>query len=155
MKEHAMSHEEATITKDVKETAPNIYPALSYRDASAAIVWLCEAFGFEERMVHPGQDREVAHAELSLGPGIIMLGSASDEMPAVDTDAFMAGGEPDFSRIPFALYVAVDDVDGHCQRAQAAGAEIVRELNDTDYGSREYAARDLEGNVWSFGTYRP
>jgi uncharacterized glyoxalase superfamily protein PhnB len=51
--------------------------------------------------------------------------------------------------------VAVEDVDAHAERAKAAGAEIVRELNDTDYGSREYAARDLEGNVWSFGTYRP
>ena len=136
-------------------TAPNIYPCLGYRDAKAAISWLCEAFGFEERMVHPGEDREVAHAELSFGPGIIMLGSASDDMQPVDTDAFTAGGEADFSRIPFALYVAVEDVNGHYERARAAGAEIVRELNDTDYGSREYACRDLEGNVWSFGTYQP
>jgi uncharacterized glyoxalase superfamily protein PhnB len=135
--------------------APNIYPCLGYRDARAAIRWLCEAFGFEERAVHPGEDREVAHAELSLGPGIIMLGSASKEMAAVDTDALVAGGQPDFSRIPFALYIAIDDVDAHCERARSAGAEIVREPTDTDYGSREYACRDLEGNVWSFGTYRP
>jgi uncharacterized glyoxalase superfamily protein PhnB len=150
-----MSHEEATVTSDARVGAPNIYPCLGYRNATAAIRWLCEAFGFEERMVHPGEDREVVHAELSLGPGIIMLGSASDDMPAVDTDALTAGGEADFSRIPFALYVAVEDVDAHYEHARAAGAEIVRELNDTDYGSREYAARDLEGNIWSFGTYRP
>jgi uncharacterized glyoxalase superfamily protein PhnB len=135
--------------------APNIYPALGYRDARAAIRFLCDAFGFQERAVHEGEDREVAHAELSLGPGIIMLGSASDDMPDVDTDALMAGGEADFSRIPFALYVAIEDVDAHYERARAAGAEIVRELKDTDYGSREYAARDLDGNVWSFGTYHP
>ena len=150
-----MSEQAGTVTREARTTAPNIYPCLGYRDAKAAIRWLCEAFGFEEQMVHPGEDREVAHAELSLGPGIIMLGSASDDMPDVDTDAFTAGGEADFSRIPFALYVAVEDVDAHAERAKAAGAEIVRELNDTDYGSREYAARDLEGNVWSFGTYRP
>jgi uncharacterized glyoxalase superfamily protein PhnB len=53
------------------------------------------------------------------------------------------------------LYVAVDDPDAHCERARAAGAEIVRDLGDTDYGSRDYAARDPEGNLWSFGTYRP
>ena len=150
-----MSPEETAVTTDAPATAPNIYPCLGYRDAKAAIGWLCEAFGFEERMVHPGNDREVAHAELSLGPGIIMLGSASNDMPAVDTDALTAGGEADFSRIPFALYVAVEDVDAHCDRARAAGAEIVREPDDTDYGSREYSARDLEGNVWSFGTYQP
>jgi uncharacterized glyoxalase superfamily protein PhnB len=64
-------------------------------------------------------------------------------------------GELDFSRIPFSIYIAVDDLDAHCERARAAGAEIVREPYDTDYGSRDYSARDLEGNVWSFGTYRP
>lgn len=150
-----MSVQAGTVSGETRTAAPNIYPCLGYRDARAAIRWLCDAFGFEERMVHPGEDREVAHAELSLGPGIVMLGSASDDMPAVDTDAFTAGGEPDFSRIPFALYVAVEDVDAHCERARAAGAEIVREPSDTDYGSREYACRDLERNVWSFGTYQP
>ena len=150
-----MNEQAGTATTQAPATAPNIYPCLGYRDAKAAIGWLCEAFGFEQRMVHPGEGREVAHAELSLGPGIVMLGSASDDMPDVDTNALTADGEADFSRIPFALYVAIEEVDAHCERARAAGAEIVRELNDTDYGSREYAARDLEGNVWSFGTYRP
>jgi uncharacterized glyoxalase superfamily protein PhnB len=142
-------------TTEPRAAAPNIYPALGYRDAKSAIRWLCDAFGFEEQAVHQGEDREVAHAELSLGPGIIMLGSASHEMKPVDTDAVTAGGEPDFSRIPFSLYVAVDDVDAHCERARAAGAEMLRGPENTDYGSREYSCRDLEGNVWSFGTYRP
>jgi uncharacterized glyoxalase superfamily protein PhnB len=150
-----MSEQASTVTEGTPAMAPNIYPALGYRDAKRAIAWLCEAFGFEERVVYQSEDRDVAHAELSLGPGIIMLGSASDDMAAADTDRLMAGGEADFSRIPFALYVAVEDVDAHYERARRAGAEIVRELNDTDYGSREYAARDLEGNVWSFGTYHP
>jgi predicted enzyme related to lactoylglutathione lyase len=55
----------------------------------------------------------------------------------------------------WSVYVAVPDVDAHCAQARAAGAEITREPFDTDYGSRDYAARDLAGNVWSFGTYRP
>jgi uncharacterized glyoxalase superfamily protein PhnB len=53
------------------------------------------------------------------------------------------------------VYVAVEDADAHYERAKAAGAEITREIEDTDYGSREYTARDHEGHVWSFGTYRP
>lgn len=136
---------------------PNIYPCLGYRDAKAAISWLCDAFGFEERMVHPGDDgREVAHAELSLGPGIVMLGSQRDGAPSAgELIPGADDGEVDFARVPFSVYIAIDDVDAHCERARAAGAEIVRELLDTDYGSREYAARDLEGNLWSFGTYRP
>ena len=150
-----MSEKAGTVPSQVRATAPNIYPCLGYRDARAAIRWLGEAFGFEERMVYPGEDRDVAHAELNLGPGMIMLGSASDDAAAVDTDALTAGGKADFSRIPFSIYVAIEDVDAHCERARAAGAQIVREPNDTDYGSREYSARDLEGNVWSFGTYQP
>jgi uncharacterized glyoxalase superfamily protein PhnB len=150
-----MHTQDETATAAFGTTAPNIYPCLGYRDAKAAIAWLSDAFGFEVRAVHPGEDRAVAHAELSLGPGIIMVGSASEAMPPVDTAAFDADGAPDFSRIPFALYVAVADVDAHHDRARSAGADIVRELTDTDYGSREYACRDVEGYVWSFGTYRP
>jgi len=145
------------VTTEARVTAPSIYPCLGYRDARAAIEWLCEAFGFEERMVHPGEgDREIAHAELNLGPGIIMLGSQREGAPSAgDVTPGPTGGELDFSRIPFSIYVAVGDLDAHCERARAAGAEIVREPYDTDYGSRDYSARDLEGNVWSFGTYRP
>jgi uncharacterized glyoxalase superfamily protein PhnB len=150
-----MTTHEQSATEAARTSGPTIYPCLGYRDAPAAIRWLCDAFGFEERFVYPGgDDREVAHAELSLGTGIVMLGSASDDMPRVDTVA-ATGQELDFSRLPFSLYVAVDDVDAHHERAKAAGAEIVREPQDTDYGSREYAARDVEGYVWSFGTYRP
>ncbi len=131
----------------------NIYPALRYRDALEAIAWLRDTFGFEERMVHPGADREVAHAELALEGGIVMLGSAGEGMTPIDSS--FVKEDADFSRLPFTIYVAVADTDAHYKRAVAAGAEIVRELQDTDYGSREYSARDIEGNVWSFGTYHP
>ena len=125
-----------------------IFPALRYRDAPAAIEWLGRAFGFEARMVVDGAPGTVAHAELACGRAMIMLGSAR----APDADEYSAAAPPPGGT---ALYMVVEDPDAHHERARAAGAEIVRALNDTDYGSREYAARDPEGNVWSFGTYQP
>lgn len=119
---------------------PTVFPTLSYDDARSAIDFLVEAFGAERHAVY-GEER-VQHAELRLGNGLVMLGSSSGEMPATRG---RGGG----------VYVAVGDPDEHHARARAAGAEIVRELHDTDYGSREYAAKDPEGNVWYFGTYQP
>lgn len=99
--------------------------------------WLREAFGFEEHTVYEDEDGNLAHAELRLGSGILMIGSGPD------------------TEEPFSLYVTVEDVDAHHARAVAAGAEIVRPLRDTDYGSREYGVRDLDGHIWYFGTYDP
>jgi uncharacterized glyoxalase superfamily protein PhnB len=124
------------------ETAPTVYPSLRYRDARAGIDWLKDTFGFAERVVHANDDGSIAHAELSFGPSIVMLGSEKD-----DSYGSHAGASW--------LYVAVEDPDERFARARAAGAEIVRELSDTDYGSRDFAVRDPEGNLWSFGTYRP
>ena len=125
-----------------------IFPALRYRDAAAAIEWLGRAFGFEARMVVDGPDGTVAHAELAYDGALIMLGSARPK----DSDDYSAAAPPPGGT---ALYVVVDDPDAHHARAREAGAEVVRALEDTDYGSREYSVRDPEGNVWSFGTYRP
>ena len=122
--------------------APRIYPSLRYRDAPAAIAFLKAAFDFREVVVYPNPDGTIAHAELSYGPSMLMLGS--DKRDQYGERAGQGW-----------MYVAVDDADAHYARARGAGAEIVTELHDTDYGSRDYTARDLEGNVWSFGTYRP
>jgi uncharacterized glyoxalase superfamily protein PhnB len=122
--------------------APTLYPSLRYRDAPVAIEFLKQAFGFAEQVVYRNDDGTVAHAQLTYGPSILMLGSDRE-----DIYGRRAGQGW--------LYVAVDDADAHCQRARNAGAEIMTELHDTDYGSRDYTARDLEGNIWSFGTYRP
>lgn len=135
------------MTQTPTATLPVIYPALSYRDAPAAIEWLGRAFGFEKLMAMPGPDGTIAHAELRLGSGVLMLGTVKEgqgvrsprDLPAVNQT----------------LYVYVGDPDAHHARAKAAGAEILREPEDTDYGSREYSAKDLEGHHWSFGTYRP
>jgi uncharacterized glyoxalase superfamily protein PhnB len=119
-----------------------IVTSLRYRDAPAAIAWLKEAFGFEENMVVPNPDGTIAHCQLTYGDGMVMLGSARD-------DAFGDHVGQSWA------YVVVADADAHHARAVAAGAEIVRPLEDQDYGSRDYSARDPEGNLWSFGTYDP
>jgi uncharacterized glyoxalase superfamily protein PhnB len=127
-----------------EDNRPNIFPSFKYRDAHAAMDWLERAFGFTRQAVYSGPVGTVGHAELTLGAGTIMLGSL---------------GEPDPSNAwaaePRGVYVHVPDADAHYARAKAAGAEIVRDLADTPYGSREYSARDAEGNLWSFGTYYP
>jgi uncharacterized glyoxalase superfamily protein PhnB len=123
----------------------SIFSTFRYRDAMAAIDFLERAFGFERGDVHQGPDGTVHHAELRFAGEWIMLGSTTD-----GSDGRMAADNG-----PSWTYIVVDDPDAHHERARAAGAEIVRELTDEDYGSRGYTARDPEGNLWSIGTYRP
>jgi uncharacterized glyoxalase superfamily protein PhnB len=124
---------------------PQVWPSLRARDARALIRFLVDAFGFEETVVY-GDGDEVHHAQLDWPPGGgIMLGSAR-ETDGTEVGATVPGA--------FGAYVVTDDVDALYERARAAGAEIIRVPHDTDYGSRDFAARDPEGNRWSFGTYR-
>jgi uncharacterized glyoxalase superfamily protein PhnB len=126
----------------------NVYPFLSYKDAPAAIEWLCNAFGFEKNAVYPNDDGTVAHAQLSAGEGLIMLGTEKHgEMGLRSPDGlgFVTQG----------VYIALPEVDEHYARAKAAGARIIMEPTDQDYGSRDYTALDPEGHLWSFGTYKP
>jgi uncharacterized glyoxalase superfamily protein PhnB len=125
-----------------------MFPFTRYEDGKAAIEWLCEAFGFERREVNESEDGTIAHAELAYGPSVFMLDSAADTGLGLKTAR-------ELGAVTGGVYVHVDDIDAHYQRAREAGAEIVRELTDTHYGSREYLARDPEGNLWSFGTYLP
>ncbi len=125
---------------------PSIVPTLLYADAKAAIRQLTEAFGFSELSVYEGEDGAVMHAELAQGNGVVMLGSKG-RGGVFDTAMKGAG--------PAGVYVVVDDVDAHHRRAAEQGAEILMPPTDQDYGSRDYMARDLEGNVWNFGTYAP
>ena len=134
-----------------KNTTATIVPSLRYRDAPAAIEWLCEAFGFEKHLVVPGEDGTITHAQLVFGNGMIMLGSARDDafgriQKPLDT--------PD-SPVSKSAYVIVDDVDAHHARAVAAGARVVMAPEDQDYGGRLYSCRDPEGNLWNFGSYDP
>ncbi|MFD7546452.1 VOC family protein [Streptomyces sp. NPDC059578] len=125
---------------------PTVYPSLLYADAHAAIKLLTEAFGFTVVSVFEGEDGRVLHAELSYGNGAVMLGSLGRGGPF---DQALSGAGP------WGTYVVVDDVDAHHRRAVAYGVQIVLPPTDQDYGSRDYLARDHEGNVWSFGTYAP
>lgn len=122
-----------------------------YRDAKAAIEWLCRAFGFEKHVVFDGPDGTIAHAELTLGGGMIMLGSARDddygkhfkvpdELGGVETRS---------------AYIVVADTDAAFARAVAAGARVVTAPHDTHYGSRDFTVADPEGYSWSVGTYDP
>ena len=125
---------------------PSIYPSLLYADAKAAIRQLTEAFGFTELAVYEGEDGSVMHAELVQGNGAVMLGSKG--RGARFDEAMKSAG-------PAGVYLVVDDIDAHHRRAVEHGAEILMPPTDQDYGSRDYMARDLEGNIWSFGTYAP
>ncbi|WP_436845105.1 VOC family protein [Streptomyces cinerochromogenes] len=125
---------------------PGICPTLLYADARAAIRQLTEALGFTELSVYETADGTVMHAELVQGNGVVMIGSKG-RGGVFDTVMEDAG--------PAGVYVVVDDVDAHHQRAVEHGVEILVPPTDQDYGSRDYMARDAEGNVWSFGTYAP
>lgn len=129
-------------------SSQTFFPVIRYRDPDAAIEWLGRAFGLSERVAYRDDSGKVMHAELELDDGTIMLGQA-------DPSGWMGGSEPQPLASTVSLYVVLGDPDAHHDRAAEAGATIVRELTDQSYGSREYSARDLEGNLWSFGTYRP
>jgi uncharacterized glyoxalase superfamily protein PhnB len=120
----------------------SIYPTTRYTGARAAIAHLTDVFGLTQEMVATADDGSIGHAELSWDGGVVLLGTRSQ--PPGDFDTGRA-----------VLYLRVDDVDAHHDRAVAAGAEIISGLAEQPYGSREYAARDPEVNVCSFGTYRP
>ncbi|MFN8131853.1 MAG: VOC family protein [Solirubrobacteraceae bacterium] len=131
------------------DRGPTISPTLRYRDARAAITFLEQAFGFEPAAVHEGPDGEVAHAELAFDGGLVMLGTAADQ---TDGAPYWGAGPPPGVQ---SIYVVVGDAQAHHARAVAAGATIERPLGETGYGSTDYSARDPEGHLWNFGTYRP
>jgi uncharacterized glyoxalase superfamily protein PhnB len=133
-----------------KPTTTNIIAALQYEDAPAAIDFLCRAFGFERKAVYQGEGGTIAHAELTLGNGMVMLGSVND------TEYGRLLLRPDdVGGVTMSIYVIVSDPDAHFAQARAAGAEIIREPVTQDYGGRDYTCRDPEGHVWSFGSYDP
>ncbi len=136
---------------NAKTTTATVIPTMRYNDAPAAIEWLCEAFGFEKHLVVPGEGGTVVHAQLIFGNGMVMLGSAREsEFDNLQKPPSSLGGA--VSQSP---YIIVEDADKHYARAVAAGAEIVMEIKDEDYGGRDYSCRDPEGHVWNFGSYDP
>lgn len=134
------------------QATSSLISCLIYEDADAAVDWLCKAFGFKERAVYRDDAGKVVHAELTFGNGMIMLGpdNKGEFGKLVMTMPVRAGG-----RCTQTIYVIVDDVDAHCARASALGAEILIAPREESYGGRSYSARDPEGHAWSFGTYNP
>ena len=127
-------------------TIPSMFTVFRYKDARKAIQWLQDAFGLEPGFVAPAEGDVVAHAVMFYGNGGVMFGSDQENEYSLRNAEHGEGA---------GIYMIVDDVDAHYERAIAAGAKIAIAIYDTDYGSREYTARDFEGHLWSFGTYRP
>jgi uncharacterized glyoxalase superfamily protein PhnB len=127
------------------------FPCLSYRDAPAAIEWLCSVFGFERHAVHAAADGTIAQAELRYGHGMIMLASLKDtEYGRLIRQPADLGGF-----VTQSVYLTTADPDGLHAKATAAAAEMIIELRNEPYGSRGFTCRDPEGHVWAIGTYDP
>jgi PhnB protein len=129
--------------KNPPENTPRVTPYLYYQDVAAALRFLSDAFGFREKLRMPGPDGAIAHAEMTIGDGLVMMGC-----PAKDYKNPKRLGATTQS-----LYVYVDDVDAHCARAKTAGAKIIDEPEDQFYGDRRYGAEDPEGHHWFFATH--
>jgi uncharacterized glyoxalase superfamily protein PhnB len=125
-----------------------IYPSIFYQDAPVAIDWLCRAFGFEVLLKVPGEkEGTIAHSELRLGEGVVMAATANAERKMYSPR--------DLEGVNQGLYLYVDEVDALFARARDAGATVLREPEDQDYGGRVFGVLDPEGHQWFFGSYRP
>lgn len=129
----------------------SVIPCLRYRDALRMIEWLCAAFGFERHAVYADGDT-VHHAQLTYSNGMIMLSSVGHASGSLERLAQPDEVEGRETQSPC---VIVTDADAHYARAKAAGAEVVIDIADQDYGGRGYACRDPEGHLWWFGSYDP
>jgi uncharacterized glyoxalase superfamily protein PhnB len=134
-----------------KITTATVIPCLRYRNAPAAIDWLCAAFGFERHLVVPGENGTIAHAQLRFGNGMVMLGSAT----ASEFGRLMKQPDEIGGAETQCAYVIVADADAVYARARAAGARIAMDIKDEDYGGRGFSCYDPEGHLWNFGTYDP
>jgi uncharacterized glyoxalase superfamily protein PhnB len=128
---------------------PRISTAIMYEDGNKAIDWLCKAFGFEVRLKVEGEGGRLEHSELVFGEGLVMVSEPKAKLANRKPPSAVGGANTQ------CLMVYVDDVDAHFQRARAAGAEIISEPKNTDYGEeywedRGYECRDIGGHYWWF-----
>jgi len=128
-----------------------IIPSIKYRNSKAALEWLCKSFGFKKHLVVEGENDRIEHAQLNIGEAMIMVGSSDsgsygkhfktpDELDGINTQA---------------PYLVISDVDDHYKNAVANNAEIILPLKEEEYDGKSYTCRDLEGNIWIFGSYDP
>jgi uncharacterized glyoxalase superfamily protein PhnB len=137
---------------DVQQQGSTVIPSMRYRDAYEAIEWLVRVLGFHKQAVYDGPDGTVAHAQLTLGRGMVMLGSASNSSPYPQ---FYATPGEIGGRVTSPIYIVVPDCEPVYASVQAARAEIVQELRTMDYGGKGFTVRDAEGYLWSVGEYDP
>ena len=140
------------MTASTRSAASTVIPAMRYRDAPAAIEFLCRVIGFDKHLVVAGDGGTIAHAQLRLGAGMLMLGSTgngSDDGERMRQPDEIGGFE---TQSP---YVVVADVDAVHARAKAEGWGIVIDIKDEDYGGRGFSCLDPEGHLWNVGSYDP
>jgi uncharacterized glyoxalase superfamily protein PhnB len=123
---------------------PAVVSAVVYKDSMAAFEWLQTAFGFEPAMLLTDAEGKLAHSEMTFGAGWIMVGNEWSEDHR--SPAHLGGKNTQTVHVQME-----EDIDAHCERARAAGAEILMEPETQFYGDRTYRARDLEGHIWTFG----
>jgi uncharacterized glyoxalase superfamily protein PhnB len=141
------------MSTQAKTTRATVIPSLRYRDALAAIDWLIAAFGFEKQAVYlADHSKTVMHAQLTFGNGMIMLGSVDN---GGEAGKFMVQPDEIGLRETMGIYLVAHDADAVYARARAAKAEMLLDIRDMGYGGRGFTCRDLEGHIWSFGTYDP
>jgi uncharacterized glyoxalase superfamily protein PhnB len=124
---------------------------MRYRDAPAAIEWLCNTFGFEQQLVVPNEDGTIAHAQLAFGNSMIMLGSVFD----TEFGRLMRQPSEIGNLVTQSSYLVVNNADLVYGRVLEAGGKILLDIKDEDYGGRGFTCSDPEGHVWSIGTYDP
>jgi uncharacterized glyoxalase superfamily protein PhnB len=134
-----------------KQTLCNVIPCMRYRDAPAAIEWLCDTFGFEKQLVVPNEDGTIAHAQLAFGNSMIMLGSVFD----TEFGRLMRQPSEIGNFVTQSSYLVVNNADLVYGRVLEAGGKILLDIKDEDYGGRGFTCSDPEGHVWSIGTYDP
>ena len=133
-------------------TQSTLIPSLCYRNALAAIDWLARAFGLEKNAVYMGPNDTVAHAQMTYGGGMIMLGSVDN---GSEYSKLMVQPDEIGLRETKGIYLVVPDADAVYATAKQTGAEIVLDIRDMDYGGRAFTCRDIEGHLWNIGTYNP
>ena len=133
-------------------TGSTLVPSLRYRDAPAAIDWLCRVFAFAQHAVYANPDGTIAHAELTSGSGMIMLGSVRDEGVHVP---FVAQPDEVQNRSTAGIYFVVPDCEPVYAAVQTARAHIVMPLQTMPYGGKAFSCLDPEGHLWSLGEYDP
>ena len=135
----------------MKENKACIIPTMRYKNARTAIDWLCKAFGFEKHFIVEGENNTIAHAQLIYGNSMIMLSSISENEygKLVKAPESLQGNNTQ------APYIVVEKIDEHYEKAVAAGAKILIEIKDEEYGGRGYTCKDTEEYIWNFGSYNP